>query len=109
MNPKQRETRRQVDKETRRQGEGATYFPLPLVSLSTCLLVLIVALVFAACSAAKPEGAAKTEGKEKRAETDEVSLSPEAAAAAKLEYAEATSRPVGGRMRMTGTVEANQQ
>jgi cobalt-zinc-cadmium efflux system membrane fusion protein len=81
------------------------------VATSLCLsaLIIAIALVFAACGAAKPEGAAKTEGKEKRAETDEVSLSPEAAAAAKLEYAEATSRPVGGRMRMTGTVEANQQ
>jgi len=82
---------------------------LLLVSLSPCLLVLIVALTFAACSPAKPEGAGKTEGREKRSETDEVSLSQEAAAAAKLEYAEATLRPVGGRMRMTGTVEANQQ
>jgi membrane fusion protein, heavy metal efflux system len=79
--------------------------------LSLCLSALIVALalVFAACSATKHEEAAKAESKEKRAETDEVSLSPEALAAAKIEYAEATLRPVGGRMRMTGTVEANQQ
>jgi membrane fusion protein, heavy metal efflux system len=73
------------------------------------LSVMIIALAFAACSAAKHDGAAKTEGKEKRAETDEVSLTPEALAAAKLEYAEAALRPVGGQMRMTGTVEANQQ
>jgi len=117
MNPKQRETRGQGDKGTRRQGDKETRRRLdkyssshcPLVPLSTCLLVLVVALIFAACSAAKPEGAAKTEGKEKRVETDEISLSPEAAAAARLEYAEATLRPIGGRMRMTGTVENNQQ
>jgi cobalt-zinc-cadmium efflux system membrane fusion protein len=79
------------------------------LSLSLSVLIVAIALAFAACSAAKPEGAAKTEGKEKRAETDEVSLPPEVLAAAKLEYAEATLRPAGGRMRMTGTVEANQQ
>src|SRR5262245_8484516 len=109
MNPKQIETGRQGDKETRGQREEENMSRLLLVSLSPCLLVLIVALTFAACSPAKPEGAAKTGGREKRSEIDEVSLSQEAAAAAKLEYAEATFRPVGGRMRMTGTVESNQQ
>jgi len=82
-------------------------------SWRACALLIIVALalVFAACSGSKQEEAAKTESKEehKEGEADEVSLSPEALAAAKLEYAEVTSRPIGGLMRVAGSVEANQQ
>src|SRR5262245_35384597 len=42
-------------------------------------------------------------------EVSEVELSPEAMEAAKIEYATATERPAVALLRVTGTVEANQQ
>ncbi len=73
------------------------------------VIIALLALMVTACSAAKRGEAVKSDGKERRGETDEVVLSPEALAAAKIEYAEAALRPIEGRMRLTGTVEANQQ
>jgi cobalt-zinc-cadmium efflux system membrane fusion protein len=59
---------------------------------------------------AKPdEKATSAEHTDEHGAGNEIALSPEALAAAKLEYAEVTSRPVGGRMRVTGSVEVNQQ
>ncbi|MGE0131355.1 MAG: efflux RND transporter periplasmic adaptor subunit [Blastocatellales bacterium] len=54
----------------------------------------------------KPAGA---EHAEEHGAGNEAALSPEALTAAKLEYAEVASRPAGGRMRVTGSVEVNQQ
>jgi cobalt-zinc-cadmium efflux system membrane fusion protein len=73
------------------------------------VLIVALALVLTACGGARREESANAESKEERKEVDEVNLSPEALAAAKLEYAEVTSRPIGGLMRVTGSVEANQQ
>ncbi len=77
-------------------------------------LVIVAAFVLlcAGCSGgAKKQEAEKAESKEghQGGKADEVSLSPESLAAAKLEYAEVTSRPAGGRVRVAGSVEVNQQ
>ncbi len=76
------------------------------------VIIAAFALIFAACSSgAKNEEAAKAGSKEehKEGEADEVSLSPEALVAAKLEYADVTSRSISGRLRVAGSVETNQQ
>jgi cobalt-zinc-cadmium efflux system membrane fusion protein len=79
-------------------------------------MLLLAALFLSACGGAKKEEAAKPEaehaekvGEHKEGGGEEVSLSPEALAAAKLEFAEAAARPVGGLLRVTGSVEVNQQ
>lgn len=86
--------------------------------LRTVLLIagilMLAALFLSACSSAKKEEAAKAEAGEKAGEHregvgEEVSLSPEALAAAKLEFAEVTARAGGGLLRVTGSVEVNQQ
>ncbi|MCI0387695.1 MAG: efflux RND transporter periplasmic adaptor subunit, partial [Acidobacteria bacterium] len=56
---------------------------------------------------AKPEEKAAVE--EHADEKGEVELSPEAMESAKIEYATATERPAVALLRVTGTVEANQQ
>ena len=86
--------------------------------LRTVLLIagiLMLAVLFlSACGGAKKEEAAKAEagekaGEHKEGEGEEVSLSPEALAAAKLEFAEVAARAGGGLLRVTGSVEVNQQ
>lgn len=73
-----------------------------------------IALTFAlACSGtkkeeAKPAAAEKAE-EHHEGEANEVSLSPEALTAAKLEFAEVAARAGGGVLRVTGSVEVNQQ
>ncbi len=84
-----------------------------LVLLSAGILIL-TALFLSACSSAKKEEAAKAEasekaGEHKEGEGEEVSLSSEALAAAKLEFAEVAARAGGGLLRVTGSVEVNQQ
>ncbi len=89
----------------------------PSLRRITALLALIVAAGFflAACGsgkATKEEEKTKVEAKKdehEESEGKEVSLSPEALASAKLEYAEATARSAGTLLRVTGSVEANQQ
>jgi membrane fusion protein, heavy metal efflux system len=81
------------------------------------LLALIVAagLFLTACGggkAAKEEEKTKVEAKKdehEESEGKEVSLSPEAMASANLEYAEAAVRSAATLLRVTGSVEANQQ
>ena len=74
-----------------------------------------VALAFAfACGGAKkdevkPAASEKAEAHHDEGEANEVSLSPEALAAAKLEFAEVAARTGGGVLRVTGSVEINQQ
>ncbi|HKQ78632.1 MAG TPA: efflux RND transporter periplasmic adaptor subunit [Blastocatellia bacterium] len=59
---------------------------------------------------AKPnEKAAVEEHSDEKGEGGEVELSPEAMESAKIEYATATERPAVALLRVTGTVEANQQ
>ncbi len=76
---------------------------------------LIGLAAFALACGAKKEEAAKLEASEKakehhdEGEANEVSLSPEALAAAKLEFAEVAPRASGGVLRVTGSVEINQQ
>jgi len=77
-------------------------------------MLILTALFLSACGNAKKEEAAKAEAGEKAGEHkegvgEEVSLSPEALAAAKLEFAEVTARAGGGVLRVTGSVEVNQQ
>ncbi len=77
-------------------------------------ILILTALFLSACSGAKKEEAAKAEhtekpGEHKEGTGEEVSLSPEALAAAKLEFAEVTARAGGGLLRVTGSVEVNQQ
>lgn len=78
-------------------------------------LAVALALLVSACGGAKKEEPTKIEKKDERAgghkegEGDEVALSPEAVAAAKLEFAEVSARGGGGRLRVTGSVETNQQ
>ena len=87
-------------------------------SLSLRLLLAglcAVALVFAqACGGAKKEETKpavnqKAEAHHDEGAANEVSLSPEALAAAKLEFAEVAARAGGGVLRVTGSVEVNQQ
>jgi len=79
-----------------------------------CLL-LAVSLFFAACSGggAKSEEKAgavtKTEAKEEHGEGGKVELSEEALKAAKIETAEVTEQAAGETLRVTGSVETNQQ
>ncbi len=58
----------------------------------------------------RPDAGARTEhaGEEKK-DAQEVELSPEALAAAKIETAEVTEQAVGETLRVTGSVETNQQ
>ncbi|MBX3278819.1 MAG: efflux RND transporter periplasmic adaptor subunit [Acidobacteria bacterium] len=83
-------------------------------------LVVVLALLSSACgggatkeATAQKPGEAQTEksgvDKEKEGEEKEVKLSPEALAAAKLEFAVVEQRAAGGSLRVTGTVEANQE
>ena len=77
-------------------------------------MLILTALFLSACGNAKKEEAAKAEAGEKAGEHkegvgEEVSLSSEALAAAKLEFAEITARAGGGVLRVTGSVEVNQQ
>lgn len=77
-------------------------------------ILILTALFLSACGGAKKEEAAKAEAGEKAGEHkegtgEEVSLSSEALAAAKLEFAEVTTRSGGGLLRVTGSVEVNQQ
>mgnify|MGYP000875216106 CR=1 FL=1 len=67
-------------------------------------ILILTALFLSACSGAKKEEAAKAEhtekpGEHKEGTGEEVSLSPEALAAAKLEFAEVTARAGGGFLR----------
>lgn len=83
------------------------------VVLSAGILIL-TALFLSACGGAKKEEAKQAEASEKAGEHkegtgEEVSLSSEALAAAKLEFAEVTARASGGLLRVTGSVEVNQQ
>lgn len=55
------------------------------------------------------EKAASAEHSDEKGEGGAVELSPEAMEAAKIEYATATERPAVALLRVTGTVEANQQ
>ncbi len=88
--------------------------------LSVFLLCMLAALFLSACNGgAKKEEAAKTPAAEKPGEHkeeehkegagEEVKLSPETLKAAKLEYAVAETRAASGVLRVTGSVEANQQ
>jgi cobalt-zinc-cadmium efflux system membrane fusion protein len=79
-------------------------------------ILMLAALFLSACSSAKKEEAEKAEAEHgekadehKEGEGEEVSLSPEALAAARLEFAEVASRAGGGLLRVTGSVESNQQ
>ncbi|MEO6726450.1 MAG: efflux RND transporter periplasmic adaptor subunit, partial [Blastocatellia bacterium] len=76
-------------------------------------LAASLALLLSACGGAKKEEPAKIEKKDEHTgghkEGDEVALSPEAVAAAKLEFAEVIARGGGGRLRVAGSVETNQQ
>lgn len=77
-------------------------------------ILILAALFLSACSGAKKEEAKQAEAGEKAGEHkegtgEEVSLSAEALAAAKLEFAEVTARAGGGLLRVTGSVEVNQQ
>lgn len=77
--------------------------------------MLAVGLFFAACSGggAKSEEKAgaetKAEAKEERREGGEVELSEESLKAAKIETAEAVEQAAGETLRVTGSVETNQQ
>ena len=89
-------------------------FSPPFYRGVTACLLLACALLLAACNskAEQPEATAKTEDKHdehKESEDAEVSLSPEALKAAKLEFATVEARAGGGTLRVTGSVEVNQQ
>jgi len=78
------------------------------------MILATLALLLSACSPgnAKREEEVASEKKDEHAvehEKDEVEISPEVLEAAKLEFADVTSRPAGGLMRVTGTVEINRQ
>jgi membrane fusion protein, heavy metal efflux system len=84
-----------------------------LILLSAGIL-LLTALFLSACGVVKKEEAKQADASEKAGEQkegagEEVSLSAEAMAAAKLEFAEVTARAGGGTLRVTGSVEVNQQ
>ncbi len=84
---------------------------------TTLLIVLLSAmamLLLSACSSGKKEAAAKAEAstpKEEHQEGEgkEVTLTPETLQAAKLEFAVVEERAATGSLRVTGSVEANQQ
>ena len=71
-------------------------------------ILLLAALFLSACGSAKKEEAAHSEAGEHK-EAEEVILSSEALAAARLEFAEVAARAGGGLLRVTGSVETNQQ
>jgi len=79
-----------------------------------CLL-LAVSLFSAACSGGgaksgeKPTAETKAEAKEEHSEGGEVELSEEALKAAKIETAEVSEQAAGETLRVTGSVETNQQ
>ena len=84
---------------------------------AACLL-LALAVFLSACgsSGKKMEEPAKAEnkqgaehGKHKEGEAQEVEMSPEALKAARLEFAAVTARLSGGSLRVSGSVELNQQ
>jgi membrane fusion protein, heavy metal efflux system len=82
-------------------------------------LFIVAALALAVASAlyirlrdqdARPDEKAASEGQaDEHGASEEIALSPEALAAAKIEYAEAALRSVGGHMRVAGSVEVNQR
>ncbi len=77
-------------------------------------ILILTALFLSGCGGAKKEEAQQAEAGEKAGEHkegagEEVSLSAEALAVAKLEFAEVTARAGGGLLRVTGSVEVNQQ
>jgi RND family efflux transporter MFP subunit len=90
--------------------ESAPRFNRRLVWFVTAVLALVIAagLYFRLRDkGAKPEE--KPVGVEHADESGEVELSPEAMEAAKIEYATVTERAAVALLRVTGTVEANQQ
>src|SRR5262249_7097590 len=85
--------------------------------IAACAQLVVISLFFAACSGAnskneeKTEVEAKTEtkGEHGQGATDEVKLSTAALKAAKIETAEVTRQSPGEILRVTGSVETNQQ
>ncbi len=81
----------------------------------TTLLIVLLSLsmlLLPACSSGKKEEAAKAEvvtPKEEHQEGEEVTLTPATLQAAKLEFAVVEERAATGSLRVTGSVEANQQ
>lgn len=82
----------------------------------TICLLLAVSLFSAACSGGgatksgeKPTAETKAEAKEEHSEGGEVELSEEALKAAKIETAEVSEQAAGETLRVTGSVETNQQ
>ncbi len=80
-----------------------------LAGLCASLLAFALACGGAKKEEAKPAANEKAEAHHDEGEANEVSLSPEALAAAKLEFAEVAARAGGGVLRVTGSVEINQQ
>ncbi|MGE0129227.1 MAG: efflux RND transporter periplasmic adaptor subunit [Blastocatellales bacterium] len=102
-----------MNHETKTQSSEIKSPRLRAVLLIAGMLAL-AALFFSACGSAKKEDAAKAEPGEKadehkEGEGSEVNLSPEALKAARLEFAVVEARAGGGRLRVTGSVEVNQQ
>ncbi len=90
--------------------ERAPRFYRRLIFLVTMALVLIIAsglYIRLRDQGVKP--IEKAAGEEHADEKGEVELSPEAMESAKIEYARVTERPAVALLRVTGTVEANQQ
>lgn len=102
-----------------RQSMNKALQPSPEIKVmqpGTVWLLIVVFLFLTACGSGKPEASKQAEGgqkekaeEHKKGESEEVRLSAEALTAAKLEFAEVTSRAGGGLLRVTGSVEVNQQ
>jgi RND family efflux transporter MFP subunit len=81
-----------------------------VVVAALALAITSLLYFWARNQAARPDGkAASVEHSDEQGAGDEVKLSEEALEAAKIEYATATLRPAMSLLRVTGTVEANQQ
>ena len=84
---------------------------------ATACLLAALALFLSACGGTtKKDAAAEAEakqgaehGKHQEGEAQEIEMSAEALKAARLEFVEVTSRLSGGSLRVTGSVEVNQQ
>jgi membrane fusion protein, heavy metal efflux system len=101
-------------KEALNQGDKPRFkrLPMSLIVAALALAGLLGMYLWPrneSASSNDKTAAAKEEHSDEKGGGDEVELSPEALEAAKIEYVTATERPAITLLRVTGTVEANQQ